>query len=101
MEQPTGVVVACSALRHEHRRRLQSVGSVQMFLLDVPAEELARRLGERSSHFFPASMLDSQLAALDPPQPEEGIVTIDGDRPAAVVVADIVAAAGAAPTGEA
>jgi gluconokinase len=98
MEQQDDVVVACSALRHAHRRRLQSVDAVEIFLLDVPADELARRLGTRSSHFFPVRLLASQLASLDPPQSEEGIVVINGDRPASVVADHIVAAVRDAPT---
>jgi gluconokinase len=97
MQQRADVVVACSALRHAHRVRLRRVGAVEMFLLEVPPEELARRLGARPSHFFPASLLASQLAALDPPQPEEGIVVVDGDRAAAVVADDIVAVVTNAP----
>jgi gluconokinase len=86
------VVVACSALRLAHRRRLQSVGAVQMFCLDVPADELARRIAARTSHFFPATLLASQFAALEPRDPEEGIAVVDGNRPVSAVADDIVAA---------
>ena len=100
MERQPDVVVACSALRHAHRRRLQSVATVQIFCLDVPAEELAaRRLAARSSHFFPATLLASQFAALDPEEPEEGIVVVDGDRPVTVVADDIVATICDSPAG--
>src|SRR3954468_7733197 len=58
MEQHSDVVVACSALRRGHRRRLSSVGSVQMFFLDVPVDELDRRLGPNPAHFFPPALSD-------------------------------------------
>ena len=96
MEQHSDVVVACSALRHRHRRRLWSVGAVQMFFLDVPLEELSRRLRTRPEHFFPASLLTSQIAALEPAGPDELLTVVDGDRPVAVVVSEIVAAVQAA-----
>ena len=84
------VVVACSALRRTHRDRLQSVGGVGIYFLEVPAEVLEQRLGRRAAHFFPAVLLASQLLALDPPTADEGIVTIDGDRPVAAVADEIV-----------
>jgi gluconokinase len=92
MEQHVDVVVACSALRRPHRRRLRDVGHVQMFFLDVPADELARRLRARHAHFFPPSLLESQLATLDPVRSDEPVVIVDGNRPVASVTADIVAA---------
>jgi gluconokinase len=97
MEPEDDVVVACSALRLAHRRRLRSIGGVQMVELAVSPEVIARRLAARPSHFFPATLLASQLAALDPPRPEEGVMIVDGDRPVDDVVDDIVAALGELP----
>jgi carbohydrate kinase (thermoresistant glucokinase family) len=97
MEQQPELVVACSALRRRHRDRIRSVGAVEMYFLDVPADELARRLGARPTHFFPANLLDSQLAALEPVQPDEAVVVVDGNRPVVVVAADIVAQVGSRP----
>jgi gluconokinase len=91
MGQHSDVVVACSALRRRHREQLGMAGPV-MFFLDVPAEELARRLDERNAHFFPASLLASQIAALDPVEPDEGVIVLDGAQPAAVL-ADAIATA--------
>jgi gluconokinase len=94
MAQQRDVVVACSALRRQHRARLRSVGAVQMFFLDVSVDELARRLRVRPAHFFPANLLESQLTALEPVQPDEPVVVVDGNRPIAVVTTDIVARIG-------
>jgi gluconokinase len=63
-----------------------------MFFLDVPADELARRLCARPEHFFPANLLDSQLAALEPLRPDEPVGVVDASRPVRVVAEDIVAA---------
>jgi gluconokinase len=92
MQQQPDVVVACSALRRAHRRRLQSVGAVEMFLLDVPADELERRLRDRLAHFFPDRLLAAQLDAFEPPTSDEDVVVVDGTRPATVVADEIVAA---------
>ena len=92
MAQHGEVVIACSALRRRHRRRLWSVGEVQMFFLDVPVEELVQRLRARPAHFFPASLLASQIATLDPVGSDEGITVVDGNRPVLVVAEEIVLA---------
>lgn len=88
------LVLACSALRRHHRSRLRAVGEVRMFLLDVPAVELERRLRDRTAHFFPAGLLRSQLATLEPPLAEEGIVVVDASRPVEQTLDDILAAVG-------
>jgi gluconokinase len=85
------LVLACSALRRRHRARLRAVGDVRMFLLDAPRSVLSRRLEHRSGHFFPAGLLDDQLATLERPLAEERITIVDADRPAEDVV-DTVAA---------
>ena len=86
--QHPDVVLACSALRRRHRQQLRTAGPV-MFFLDVPAEELARRLDERQAHFFPPTLLASQFAALDPVEPDEGVTVLDGTQPAAVLAGAI------------
>lgn len=63
------LVLACSALTRyvQDRLRRESGRVVQFVLLDVNREELKSRLEAREDHFMPARLLDSQLAALDPP----------------------------------
>lgn len=74
-----GLVLACSALRQPYRATL-SLGpkSVAFFLLQVPVEELSRRLAARDGHFFPQALLDSQLQVLEPPSVES---CLDGTLP--------------------
>jgi gluconokinase len=86
------VVVACSALRRADRDRLRGLGEVRMFLLEVTAAELERRLRERVGHYFPASLLASQIDALDPPQEQERIVVVNAVRPTQDII-DAIAAA--------
>jgi gluconokinase len=85
------LVLPCSALRHAHRARLRALGDVRMFLLDVPAQVLERRLRRRHGHFFPARLLQSQLETFERPMPGEGIVVVDAGRSTADVVDEIVA----------
>lgn len=76
---PGGVVVACSALRRAYRDRLRAAAPGVVFIhLHGPKELLASRVDSRYGHFMPAALLDSQLATLEPLQPDEagGVVEI-------------------------
>lgn len=85
-------VMACSALRQAYRSRILAVEPEAFFvLLDVPREELHRRLLARKGHFMPSSLLDSQLATLEPLTEGEPGVTIRDTAPSDDVVERIVA----------
>lgn len=76
-----GGVIACSALKRAYRDRLRAgdPGLVTIYL-DVEEAELRRRLARRRGHFFPAELLASQLAVLEPPTRDEGVVSVSGGR---------------------
>ena len=62
----------------------------QMVFLDVDPEELARRLAARQGHFFPEKLLGTQLDALDPPQPDEHVISVaEADDPSGTVASII------------
>ena len=85
------VVLACSALRARHRDALRTaaradrpgVASIQFILLDVPRDVLAARLAARRDHFFDPSLLDSQLATLEPggSHPDDVVHVVDANLP--------------------
>ncbi|MEZ5088453.1 MAG: gluconokinase [Micropruina sp.] len=67
-------IMSCSALRRVYRDRLRERG-VAFVHLDGSKETIAARLAGRLDHFMPGSLLDSQLATLEPLEPDErGIV---------------------------
>jgi carbohydrate kinase (thermoresistant glucokinase family) len=69
------VVLACSALKAAYRRRLAAgVDGFQLVLLTGSRELLARRAAGRRHRYMPSSLLDSQLATLEPLAPGEGWV---------------------------
>jgi gluconokinase len=73
-------VLACSALRNSYRRRLgRSLPGLRYIFMEVDRPTLARRMRQRQ-HFMPPALLDSQLATLEPPGPDEAMI-IDGARP--------------------
>jgi carbohydrate kinase (thermoresistant glucokinase family) len=74
-------IVPCSALRRSYRDRLRTAPGRTLFVhLSGSAELLAQRLSSRSDHFMRATMLASQLATLEPLEPDEAgfVVDIDG-----------------------
>ena len=75
-----GIVASCSALRRRYRERLRSHSPrpILFVLLDVPEPELARRMRERKDHFMPPALLESQLATLEEPIDETGVIRING-----------------------
>ena len=83
-EAGRSTVVACSALRRAHRDRLRTApGRVRFLLVDVPGDELARRMAARQGHYMPASLLASQLATLEPlGDDEDGVVLHSSALPA-------------------
>ena len=99
MREQRDVVVACSALRRSYRDALRRAGNVRFVHLDVAPEELRRRLEERPAHYMSARMLDSQLAVLEPLEPDESdAVVVDGGKDEATVAARAMdALAGVAP----
>ena len=85
-------VLACSALKRSYRDLLLGGRpSARMIFLAVDREVLAKRLAARHGHFFPGQLLDSQFAALEPPQPGERVVSVAEAAEPAETVASIVA----------
>lgn len=66
-------VATCSALARRYRDRLRAAAGrpLAFAYLATPRAELERRLRNRTGHFMPASLLDSQLALLEPPGDDE------------------------------
>ena len=69
-------IVTCSALRRSYRDRLRRPNVVFVYLAGS-RETIAKRMGARVGHFMPLSLLDSQLATLEVPGPDEQVITVD------------------------
>jgi gluconokinase len=90
-----GTVLACSALRRSYRDILRStVPADESFViqLDAEAETLRARMAERMGHFMPVSMLESQLATLEPLELDERGIVIDVTAPLEVVIGKALSA---------
>ncbi len=90
----SGTVVTCSALTRRHRDILREHAPDVWFLYCAgTAELIGARLGARSQHFMPASLLASQFETLEPPGPDERAVTEDVAQDPAEMVASFLAVA--------
>jgi gluconokinase len=86
------VVVACSALKRAYRDALRERDEHVCFaLLDGSRELLAERIGARADHFMPATLLGSQLVALERLQPDEPGFAVDVAPPPGQVADSVVA----------
>jgi gluconokinase len=84
------VVVTCSALKRSYRDVLRDGHpSVWFAHVTVDPDLLRDRIGRRTGHYMPASLLDSQLATLEPLEDDEPGTRVSGDGPPEVVVADL------------
>jgi gluconokinase len=74
-------VVACSALKRSYRDFICShAGEVTFVLPDIDHNLLRARLSGRAEHFMPSLLLESQLATLERPQPDERAILISADN---------------------
>ena len=88
----SGLVVSCSALKRRYRDGLRAAcPRLHLVYLHGPAALLRQRLAARSGHYMPASLLDSQLATLEPPGADEAALILDIGPSTAEVVAAALA----------
>jgi len=84
------LIIGCSALKRAYRDRIRAGAGGPVTFLHLAGSRalVAARMRRRQGHYMPASLLDSQFAALEPPGPDEAI-TLDIAQP----VPDLIAAA--------
>jgi gluconokinase len=76
------VTLAFSGLRRQHRDVLRAAGMPLRFLfLRGEAALIGQRMRERSGHYMPVSLLDSQFDTLEEPADEDDVVVLPVDLP--------------------
>lgn len=89
-------VVSCSALKRGYRDELRAGHKhVRIIYLDIDEDLLRSRITHRKGHFFPPELLDSQLATLERPAPEEHVIHVDNTSDPSTVVDEILSRLGA------
>jgi gluconokinase len=88
------LVVTCSALKRAYRDRLRQAAARRVVFVYLTGSRatIAARMTGRRGHFMPPSLLDSQFATLEPPDPDEQAITVSVEPPLDAVVAAILAA---------
>ncbi len=81
LEAGRPTVVACSALKRAYRDRLRAAAgrALTFVYLEADPEAMRRRVGGRKNHYMPASLVDSQFAALERPRNEPGVIEVSAD----------------------
>ncbi|MEM9732900.1 MAG: gluconokinase [Pseudomonadota bacterium] len=88
--------MGCSALKLGYRYVLSMApegvnGEPVCFIhLKGSRELIAKRMGERTGHFMPLDLLDSQFATLEEIQPQENAVVVDIDRSTEDIVRSVL-----------
>lgn len=85
--------IACSALRRRYRERLREDDpSIQFVWLEGSFELIQSRMQAREGHYMPASLLESQFEALEPPQSDESIPVVSIDSEPQVIAENVAIA---------
>lgn len=95
-EARKGLVVSCSALKRSYRDILRAdAADLRFVFLRGDRAILSERLAARRGHFMPASLLESQLAILEEPGPDENAWVYEITKSPDEIVADLSARASA------
>ncbi len=83
-------ILTCSALKRRYRDTLrQAVPELCFVFLELTPQEAEKRVLARPGHFMPASLIDSQFAALEPPHAEPLTLALDATRPLTTLAEDV------------
>lgn len=91
LNMPGGVVVACSALKRNYRERIRAAAPKTVFVqLQGGRDLLLCRLSERTGHFMPASLLDSQLQTIEPLASDEAGIVVDVNKSESEILTSVL-----------
>jgi len=93
VEAGVGIVLSCSSLKKRYRDVLRAGAPGLRFAhLEGSREVIAQRMAARTGHYMPPSLLDDQLAVLEPLQAGEAGLTLDIRKEPQELVAAILRA---------
>ena len=86
------IVGGCSSLKRTYREAItRHCGEPVLFIyLHGSKELIAERMGSRTGHFMPTTLIESQFAALEEPQADELTVRVDIGGAPDQIVEDII-----------
>ena len=93
LARPQPLILSCSALKRSYRERLLAgTQGGKIIYLEGSYELILDRMRDRKGHYMRPEMLQSQFSALEPPTPDEGVLTVQIDGPPEEVIDHIVMA---------
>jgi len=93
VEAGVGIVLSCSSLKKRYRDVLRAGAPGLRFAhLEGSREVIAQRMAARTGHYMPLSLLDDQLAVLEPLQAGEAGLMLDIRKEPQELVAAILRA---------
>lgn len=79
--QKQSVALSFSGLRQAHRDALRGIFNNTLFLhLVAPYQVIVQRIHDRSNHFMPPTLLESQFAALESTDNEKDVIDLDAKQ---------------------
>jgi carbohydrate kinase (thermoresistant glucokinase family) len=86
-----GLVLSCSSLKRRYRDQLRAADpSLRFAHLHGERELILARMQARKDHYMPPSLLDSQLALLEPLQKDEAGLVLEIRKGPATLVEEIL-----------
>lgn len=86
-----GLVVACSALRKSYRDQLRTLSYPVRFVhLHAPMKVIHARMKQRSNHYMPESLLQSQYDTLELPTGEADVFEFSAEQGVDQIVTQIL-----------
>ncbi len=81
-------------MKRRYRDAIRTAAGEEVLFLHLagPKHVIAARMALRRDHYMPVSLLDSQFAALEPPEADESFVTLDLRGTEADLIATAIAA---------
>ncbi len=74
----SGAILTCSALKRSYRQVLrQAIPNLRFVYLKIDLETAKLRVAQRTNHFYPTSLVDSQFESLEDPSLESGVLQCD------------------------
>lgn len=84
----SGAVLSCSSLKEAYRNRLRgAVDRLRFVYLEIDVANARSRVAARPGHIFPASLVDSQFAALEAPAPGPDVLVLSAIQPPSLLCA--------------
>jgi carbohydrate kinase (thermoresistant glucokinase family) len=84
-------IITCSALKRRYREQIgNGKPGVQIVYLYGDRKTLEQHVGNRHHEYMPATLLDSQLATLETPAPDEHVITVDVDGTIEHTVSEVI-----------